>query len=223
VQEQLPIFSTNEVFVAGKQPTITYNPRDDRHLEQEVRGYVDQLGKALSVSGPTKSGKTVLIERLLPPDRAIWIQGSDLGSVSDFWRSITDGLDAFDEIGATLDDTTTEGTDRSLGLGLPHAIELKFGRNRSQTRTASRSGSRQRPLPDLVREGLAETPYPIVVDDFHYVETDVKRNVARAVKTLIGTTGLPSRARRCRTRAQVLGQASSAEGAGIGRRSDHNH
>ena len=77
MQEQLPIFSTNEVFVAGKQPTITYNPRDDRHLEQEVRGYVDQLGKALSVSGPTKSGKTVLIERLLPPDRAIWIQGSE--------------------------------------------------------------------------------------------------------------------------------------------------
>jgi hypothetical protein len=45
----LPILRTNEVFVAGSQPTITYNPRDERHLERAVplRVYFDAaLGDA---------------------------------------------------------------------------------------------------------------------------------------------------------------------------------
>ena len=108
-QRQLPAFETNEVFVAGKQPTVTYNPRDSHHLEQEVRAYVDQPGKALSVSGPTKSGKTVLIERLLPPDRAVWLQGSDIESVGAFWNAILDQLDAYDEVAYPFTKKSTPG------------------------------------------------------------------------------------------------------------------
>jgi hypothetical protein len=93
------IWKTKEVFVAGDVPTITYNPRDDLHLEQEVRDYRDQPGKALSVSGPSKSGKTVLIERLFPRTSAIWVQGSDLSSVDRLWQRLADGLNAFDQIG----------------------------------------------------------------------------------------------------------------------------
>jgi len=79
------IFLTKNVFVAGSAPRITYNPRDDRHLEREVTLYLDQgPGRALSVSGPTKSGKTVLVERLLPRDEAIWMEGPDLVSVEVF-------------------------------------------------------------------------------------------------------------------------------------------
>jgi hypothetical protein len=162
--------------------------RDDRHLEQEVRGYVAQPGKALSVSGPTKSGKTVLIDRLLPPDRAIWIQGSDVDAIDKFWRAIVDGLDAFDQVGQTFDESSSEGRDQSLRVGLPHAIDLQWNRSRGTSRSLSRTGSRTRPLPEVAREGLAETPYPVIVDDFHYVDGNTKRALARAVKTLIGVT-----------------------------------
>jgi hypothetical protein len=188
MQTSLPIFNTSEVFVAGKQPTITYNPRDDRHLEREVRSYVAQPGKALSVSGPTKSGKTVLIDRLLPPDRAIWIQGSDLDQIASFWRAIVDGLDAFDQVGQSLDEGASDENQLGVQVGLPHAINFTWSRSKGSTRNASRSGSRSRPLADVAREALTDAPYPVIVDDFHYVETSVKRAVARAVKTLIGVT-----------------------------------
>jgi len=188
MQTSLPIFNTSEVFVAGKQPTITYNPRDNRHLEREVRTYVDQPGKALSVSGPTKSGKTVLIDRLLPPDRAVWLQGSDLDTITAFWRGIVDSLNAFDQVAETLDEGSSRGNDMGAQVGLPHAINFTWSRSRGTSLSTSRSGSRSRPLPDVAREALRETPYPVVVDDFHYVEADVKRALARAVKTLIGTT-----------------------------------
>ena len=127
-----PLFHrTSDVFVAGKQPTITYNPRGDRHLEQEVRGYLDQLGKALSVSGPTKSGKTVLIERLLPRGAAIWIQGSDLESVGKLWQAIAEALGAYDSVGETAEDASTEGRNRALRLGIPKAADVEWGGSRS--------------------------------------------------------------------------------------------
>jgi len=112
VSQESLFHRTSEVFVAGKQPTITYNPRDERHLEQEVKGYLDQPGKALSVSGPTKSGKTVLIERLLPRGYAIWIQGSDLEGVSKFWQSVAEGLDVYDQVAATAEASAGTGSNR---------------------------------------------------------------------------------------------------------------
>lgn len=75
--QELPTgFLTKNVFVAGRSPDVTYNPRNDWQLEAEVNSYLWQgPGKALSISGPTKSGKTVLVERLLPEHEAIWMQG----------------------------------------------------------------------------------------------------------------------------------------------------
>src|SRR5271166_3847213 len=83
---ELEVHLRKNVFVAGSTPRITYNPRGERHLEPEVGAYLDQgFGRALSVSSPTKSGKTVLVERALPRDEAIWVEGPDLTSVDVFW------------------------------------------------------------------------------------------------------------------------------------------
>src|SRR3954452_25257033 len=94
-------YLTRNVFVAGGEPIVTYNPRDEFKLEQEVREYLDQSGKALSISGPSKSGKTVLIGRVLPKSEAIWIYGQDLTSVDVFWESIVDWLGLYDEVEMT--------------------------------------------------------------------------------------------------------------------------
>jgi hypothetical protein len=48
------------------------------------------------VSCPTKSGKTVLVERRLDRDVAIWIEGPDLTDVSIFWHRVVDWLGLYD-------------------------------------------------------------------------------------------------------------------------------
>src|ERR1700709_17826 len=100
---------TKNVFVAGGTPTITYNPRVERELESEVNSYLNQDGKALSISGPTKSGKTVLVERLLPRDGAIWIHGSDLSSAEALWSGIVDWLGLWDTVEVTVDTSSQQG------------------------------------------------------------------------------------------------------------------
>lgn len=181
---------TNEVFVAGRQPTITYNPRNEHHLEAEVKSYRAQMGKALTVAGPSKSGKTVLIERSLPRGYAIWIQGSDLESAQKFWQSVADGLAAYEQISDSRENTVGRETGGSLTLGIPDVAGAEGRRGRSSSAALATTGSRTRPLPDVVREELASSPVPVVIDDFHYVLQPTQVAIARAIKTLIGLTNV---------------------------------
>ena len=49
-----------DVFVPGGFPRHTYNPRVDLQLEQRLAEVKDNLCKLVTVTGQTKSGKTVL-------------------------------------------------------------------------------------------------------------------------------------------------------------------
>lgn len=71
----------SQVFIPGGQPTFTYNPRAELRLEDRLAEYLDDPHKLLSVSGPTKSGKTVLVRTLLPEDKSVWISGGTVGQV----------------------------------------------------------------------------------------------------------------------------------------------
>ncbi|NEK85418.1 ATP-binding protein [Blastococcus saxobsidens] len=181
-------YLTRNVFVAGGEPEVTYNPRDEFKLEQEVREYLDQSGKALSISGPSKSGKTVLIGRVLPKAEAIWIYGQDLTSVDVFWESIVDWLGLYDEVEMT-DGVQNQGS-AQIGMEVGFA---GFGKATGSgtvggATTHGRRFARQRSIADVARGGLATLAVPIVIDDFHYVDDAVKRDIARAIKSLLPTT-----------------------------------
>ena len=77
-----------DVFVPGGLPSVTYNPRADLGLEEQVRDYVDERHKILSLSGPTKSGKTVLLKTVIP--KAIWVSGGSIDTADSFWGAVTD-------------------------------------------------------------------------------------------------------------------------------------
>ncbi len=63
----------SDVFVPGGFPDVTYVRRNELQLEERVRDYVEERYKVLSLSGPTKSGKTVLVKRVAPD--AVWVSG----------------------------------------------------------------------------------------------------------------------------------------------------
>lgn len=181
-------YLTRNVFVAGRTPEITYNPRDDRHLETEVMGYLGQLGKALSVSGPTKSGKTVLIERLMPKDEAIWFQGSDLTSVDALWLRVIDWFNLYDVV--EIAETEERGTQGELSgqAGIAGLASVTMtGGARGGTSTTQVWG-RNRAHADVAREAFETLEVPIVIDDFHYVPDPVKRDIARALKSSLPLT-----------------------------------
>lgn len=176
---------TKDVFVAGSVPRITYNPRDERHLEQELDAYLDQgPGRALTVFGPTKSGKTVLIERRLPRDEAIWIEGSDVHSVDVLWDRVVDWLGLYDQVEVSRQEG--EGSGRQLGGAAgPGWAKIDARKTDDTTTTKAVRKTRTQAINSVARDSLETVGTPIVIDDFHHVAEGVQRGIARAIKTLI--------------------------------------
>jgi hypothetical protein len=147
----------------------------------------------VTVTGHTKSGKTVLVRKVLPRTDAVWIDGGAVGEENDFWTTIIDQLELFqgDSISES-DDIATEisGSIKAGASAIIAKAEGQLGgsigtnRNRSSVRVRQVS-SRARAI-----AGLREAVTPVVIDDFHYLPRDLQGNVVRALKPLI-FDGLP--------------------------------
>lgn len=54
VNDMSQAIKTSNVFVPGRYPRHTYNPRSDRELEESLRTYLDDGGAILTLVGPTR-------------------------------------------------------------------------------------------------------------------------------------------------------------------------
>ncbi|MEW2314282.1 hypothetical protein [Streptomyces bauhiniae] len=174
----------SQVFVVGGLPTITYNPRATLNLEEELQDYLDEGHRVLSVSGPTKTGKTVLVRSVMPESDAIWLSGGSIKSVDDFWETIADKLGLFTGVEYTNDSKDEDWRSRSGGFSLKM---LKGSLERKEVVGSSQGSkvTRSRHVSTVVREAINGLTDPIVVDDFHYVPQDVQLDIVRAIKDLV--------------------------------------
>ena len=105
------ILEYQEVFVAGGFPHHTYNPRDSLQLETKLADSLKNLCKLVVITGHTKTGKTVLARKIVPQDKAIWVDGGTASQEEEFWQIIVDGLGLAQEYQKQV----TEGTVKTLG------------------------------------------------------------------------------------------------------------
>jgi type II secretory pathway predicted ATPase ExeA len=89
-------YYTSKVFVPGGMPKLTYVPRNAIKLETRLGTAVENLHKLIAVTGQTKSGKTVLVNTILPRaagEHNIWLDGGHFAQEDDFWLTILQELD----------------------------------------------------------------------------------------------------------------------------------
>jgi len=182
-------YRTSEVFVPGGMPEHTYVPRTDRRLEERLSAARQHLYKLVTVTGTTKSGKTVLTSRIFPREESIWVDGGAVGSEDDFWAYILADLGGYTDIGS--EDTKESSYDLKGSLEVEGSVPLvargkgqlgsSYGRvhGRRQSRSLSLS-----PKAAAVSQ-LKNVRVPLVIDDFHYLDRSFQGAIIRAVKPLI--------------------------------------
>lgn len=181
-------YRVSDVFVPGGLPKHTYVARADRNLEDRISGARDNLCKIMTVTGATKSGKTVLVRKVIGRDDSVWLDGGAVRSLDEFWDLITDRLDvSAEEHRSRTDSSSTEiGAEFSAEANVILAkgtgkIAPKKGSQRSESvtrkRTLSKQGQAVRVLTELHR--------PIVIDDFHYLSRELQGQVTRVLKPLV--------------------------------------
>ncbi|WP_156119407.1 AAA family ATPase [Corynebacterium humireducens] len=178
----------DEVFIPGGMPTETYVKREHLSLEPELEEWVSRKQKPLlSVSGPTKSGKTVLLKRLIP--NAVWLSGGAIDSAQDFWEAICDELEVFTDhsIAGAVEGTIGESYNAEIDAHIARGSAESHSESSRLKSIARSRASQPRPaarkwLRKLMREDQAPA---IIVDDFHYIESSEQLNIVRGLKDLI--------------------------------------
>lgn len=186
VEDERSVYRRAQVFVVGGQPTVTYNPRPAQGLRERFEDYLDERGRILFITGPTKSGKTVLVREVIP--RGIRISGGEVASIDGFWADIVDSLSAYTEESAEWSNEAIE-KDRDAfdvaaklggsGVGGVHEHTAGKGQGRRHVRSRARSPRH------VAKEELVKTKPPVVVDDFHHIDPDVQKQIVRGVKELV--------------------------------------
>lgn len=178
----------SDVFIAGGLPKVTYNPRDDLKLESTLKEYLEDKYKLISITGPTKSGKTVLFTKVIAPEERVLIIGGTIKNDDDFWCSILDELDVYVADSFTSTETKLESESGEISGEVNVGI-LKLGAKVGDKGDVSYSKSETAKKIISVRQKaikqLREINPILVIDDFHYIVQEVQQQIIRALKQLI--------------------------------------
>lgn len=177
--------SSAEVFTPTSFPTHTYVTREELHNERLLREWLRSSTQVASVSGPSKAGKTVLVQRVVGEGNLITVSGASVRSPDQLWERV---LDWWGEPHATTASTSTassdtETNDKGVAIGVPgtgmtgrHTSTVGQVATDTLAATVNRRG-----LVQVVQE-IAHTPYTILLDDFHYIPAQIQGDVAQQIK-----------------------------------------
>ena len=118
-----------EIFVPGGFPLHTYNPRTALELEQQLSQTLENSCKLATITGHTKSGKTVLARRVFSTEESVWVDGGSIGEEGDFWDIIIGQLDLFQT--ATAETGTETGGTRWGQSICRRQLNCRKGKGRS--------------------------------------------------------------------------------------------
>ncbi|NHV31820.1 hypothetical protein [Burkholderia sp. D-99] len=177
-----------EVFTPGQTPTVTF-VRD--HLERREQTLKDAREQRLliTISGPSKSGKTVFVRNVVGADNLVSITGASVQSPDQLW------LKVFHQIGTTVPTTSSAESNSStsgsgggkgqlklFGTGVELSGNVTHASGSKAVETVTAVGFDHLQL--LIKE-LAGTGLVVFIDDFHYIPRDVQKQVAEHIKEAI--------------------------------------
>ena len=177
-----------EVFTPTDQPTVTYVKRNSKKLEQNLRDYLETPNAVVSISGPSKTGKTVLLRRVVDPDLLIPLTGAAIRSIDDFWRGILAWMEAPESRTIGTSSATSVGGAVSGGgeVGLPLVAKGSVEGSATASTSASENAEGNVPVDPFAQvvKDIGKSEFIVFVDDFHYIPKAAQVEIARAIKAL---------------------------------------
>ena len=114
-----------EIFTPNDMPTITYVDRPKHNFERQLKEFYELPNVVVSVSGPSKSGKTVLIKKIVSVDNLITVRGASIKTPEDLWNRVLDWMGDPSEFSESNDNATELSGSVETGgkIGIPFVVE----------------------------------------------------------------------------------------------------
>lgn len=176
-----------DVFSPRSFPESTYIEREFNNgtLENKFKRDLSMKGNLIFVTGPSKSGKTVLCNKVIDKEKIISLSGSQIDTKEAFWSQIAERLPLSDEIAITagISKTSENASSDGLKIGFEPVIAAqsnisnKTGQISSQQVVSTKLRTERQMLQYLIDDNKV-----LVIDDFHYVAKEVQLYIARTLK-----------------------------------------
>ena len=174
--------SIKDVFVSGGYPEKTYISRES--LENAVKQAIN-TNRLISITGVTKSGKTVLTQSLFREDAVIRVDAGE-ALRSDFWQVLAGKCpdDALKVVEYSVRDE--KGSSRNVAGKLSLCGCGVSGDAQENTSTEEIYRIQQtykEKLAEYFRKNIDKKV--LIIDDFHYLNDDIKKDIVRYFKGLV--------------------------------------
>jgi hypothetical protein len=175
-----------EVFTPTDVPTFTYVERSTHKFEQRLREAFSIPKMVISISGPSKSGKTVLVNKVIEKDNLIQVSGASITTPDDLWMKVLAWMGspsgvAVSESGKIAGDVSTTVGGKA---GIPFIAEGKADVTGTVTTEAGKSTTKTIATDDLQRvvKDIGNSEFSVFIDDFHYIEKSVRETIGKQIK-----------------------------------------
>jgi hypothetical protein len=175
----------SEVFTPNNLPGVTFVATHLKEKEKLLLQNLEQGGAVIAISGPSKSGKTVFVEKVLGHENLIQVSGANIGTPEELWRRIFTVIGTPIPIANTVTRVSETSASVSAEGGIPLVVKGggafggKWGESDSNV-----EDTRPDYLTLLVKE-LKGTDLVVFVDDFHYISKEIQVKVADIIKEAI--------------------------------------
>ena len=176
----------HDIFTPNAEPTITYVQRSELKLEESLNQYYLTPNLVVSISGPSKSGKTVLINKIIPSESLIPVVGAGISSPENLWERVLQWMDVPASV-TTSDSSITGGAASATGggeIGIPLVAKgmAQAKVSVSKSKQAGKSTIKyEDPLLKVIAE-IAGSDFAIFIDDFHYIDEQLREEIGRQIK-----------------------------------------
>ncbi|WP_162053904.1 hypothetical protein [Pontibacter pamirensis] len=187
------IVKIKDVFKTIGTPSITYVSRNDGEYERLLAENLDVSGKLCLITGPSKTGKSTLYQKVLADiNRLPLIMRCDgQMTIDDVWRKALEDVN-FDRITAStaLEDLQVTGSAKVGGnvgwAWLAKLIgEVSLGISDKVSESIAREKIISKPSPKHLIPILKNLPYVLVIEDFHYLDDEVKKSLFQQWKAFV--------------------------------------
>lgn len=184
--------SLSKVFSPGVMPELTYINRapqgESMTYEAKLKKALLKNGNLISITGGTKTGKTVLCNRVVGRDSFIKISGSQIDCREKFWQLIAEKLELPEEISISYATQSQDNQKTALSAktALLNILSSGINTENGSSQTASENMTRKILRSNtLIMDLLIKSRIVLVIDDFHYIDKETQLYLARTLKAEI--------------------------------------
>lgn len=182
------MYNIEDVFRPASYPRYTYINRKfdrDNTYESKLKRALRSPGRLISITGPSKTGKTVLCHSVIDEDKIIDLSGAQIQTKDDFWNQIAEKISIPSKVQTTttLQDSTSRTLQGNASLKLPFTASGALNLQGGKSHTSGINIAEKEILStNTITSYLIKHNKVLVIDDFHYIADELQLYIARILK-----------------------------------------